>query len=68
VEFVGSYKKGKAIPLVTSDVDLSCDGENVSDRNSELADRALDVLKPQQKLYCSQVSRVAIDEGRFGSP
>ena len=36
-----------------SDVDLFRDGESVIDLNAEVAHGALDLLVPQQRLYCS---------------
>lgn len=66
---LGTGRRGRVIPLcpITSDVDLFCDGESVVDLYSEIADRALNLFMPQQKLYRAQVSSAAVDEGCFGS-
>ena len=55
---------GKASRLCpgSSDVDLFGYGESVVDLNAEVAHRALDLLGPQQKLYCPQIARAAVDE------
>src|ERR1700730_836586 len=61
--------RGKASRLCpcSSDVDLFGYGESVIDLNAEVAHRALNLLVPQQKLYCPQVARAAVDECRLGS-
>jgi len=60
---------GKASRLCpgSSDVDLFGYGESVVDLNAEVAHRALDLLVSQQKLYCPQIARAAVDECRLCS-
>jgi hypothetical protein len=41
-------------------------GNSIIDVDAEIADRALNLLVLQQKLYCSQVAGPAVDEGGFG--
>ena len=55
-----------ALP-VDSDVHLFCYCKCVIDLYSEVADRALDLCVPQQKLYGSQIPGTAIDHRRLGA-
>jgi hypothetical protein len=41
--------------------------KSVIDLNAEIADRAQDLLLPQQKLHCPQIACTAVDECRLGS-
>jgi hypothetical protein len=42
-------------------------GKGVIDLDPEVAQRALNLLMPQQELYRPQVAGAAVDEGRLGS-
>jgi hypothetical protein len=66
---VGCAGTGGAIPLRSdsSDINLFGYGKSIMDLDAKIADRALNPLVPQQKLYCSQVAGPAVDEGGFGS-
>jgi len=63
---LGGGKASRLCPS-SSDVDLFGYGESVVDLNAEVAHRALDLLVSQQKLYCPQIARAAVDECRLCS-
>jgi hypothetical protein len=52
---------------VSSDINSFGYGKSIMDLDAKIADRALNPLVPQQKLYCSQVAGPAVDEGGSGS-
>jgi hypothetical protein len=66
---VGCAGSGEAIPLRpdSSDINLFGYGKSIMDLDAKIADRALNPLVLQQKLYCSQVAGPAVNEGGSGS-
>ena len=59
----GLRRNKRSFEVAASDVDLLCDFNGVINLDTEIPDRALDLGMSEQKLHCTQISGLAIDEG-----